>query len=1048
MIALCPPRPSLTAFLSEGCEAASDLSDHLDSCSDCQAELDRIADDSLLAFGPSDNTWLNDDVAPTLRRMMDSLIQELPDGTIDYAPQLDPVSDRPDLVGRFDRFDIVQELGRGGMGVVYEAFDPELRRTVALKVLRPELAHQEKARTRILREARATADVRHDHILSPHSIEEHDGVPYLVFPLVRGRNLQQRIDSDGPLPITAALRIAAEIADALAAAHAKGLIHRDLKPSNVLLEGPVERVKLVDFGLVRVDDEFDLSHDGALCGTPRCMAPEQAQGLPCSPTTDLFGLGSILHVMLAGRPPFDAASTYGILRSVVEDQAPPLAKVPTSVSNLLKRLHAKEPTARPASAANVAAELRTLALVSTVHRKRPTRVFVALSILAFAALFAAGSQLLQPGAGLEVKAPVIPAQVVPSGTPTLFVGHTGTASRLAITPDGRHAISVSGFHGDGTIRLWDFASGKELRQFKLDGPMPPTDIPSSPGEESSQWCALAISNDGKLVATSSSGGLTVVWDFATGQEKYRLILPTKGKQLAFSPDDTILLTGCLDGMLYLHDAATGKLRKKWLAHTQQIRVIGFLPDGERILTGGYDKLVKCWDVKTGEELYRCGGHGTRVQGLAISSDGKWFLSGADDIRKWDAKTGKLLKNFVAPFMWGITSVELSPDNSKLASVAYDGTLRIWDVATGRELFRFGGQVGWLWNVAFAPDGQNVLCTSGGHSGDMKARYNVLDYALRRWKIPSGVTAPLTFVDGSGEISSLSVTPGGDSVLSVGGSNVILWNLANGKPQRLFKTDSQAARPTSAATSPDGRLAVTAMSDGIAVIWDAASGQELRRLRRHRGGMAAALFTPDSKRVITAGGDDAIRIWDAATARTIDTLATGFTGVCDIALSKDGNRLLSLAEDGTLTVWDLTTNKQTVEWKAPGKVRNIALAPDGKWVASVDGKLSIWDTDTGKLVKTLEHDGKDASTVVISPDGKQIVSGGLDGRIYLWDRETSDLIGTFAGHDGPVRTLTISPTGRYLISAGGRDAGDDATKDPSTFTIRRWDLSPLRGSDID
>ena len=635
----------------------------------------------------------------------------------------------------------------------------------------------------------------------------------------------------------------------------------------------------------------------------------------------------------------------------------------------------------------------------------------------------------------HVTVPQVKPMTNPPVTPTLFVGHTGSANRLALTPDGRSAISVSGSFGDGTIRVWDFASGKELRQFKLETPYPASDVPSTPGHEHGLWAAVAISSDGKLVATGSSGGLTVLWDYETGREKHRIMFPSKVKQHEFSPDDTILLTACLDGMLYLHDATTGKLRKKWLAHTQQIRAIEFFPSGDRILSGGYDKLVKCWDVKTGEELYRCEGHDTWVQGLAISSDGKWFLSGSDDIRKWDAKTGKLLKNFVAPFMWGITSIELSPDNSKLASVAYDGTLRIWDVGTGRELYRFGGQVGWLWDVAFAPDGQNVLCTSGGHSGDMKAKYTVLDYALRRWKIPSGVTAPLTFPGSVGEISALAVAPSGDSVLSVGGSNVILWNLASGQPQRLFKTDADVARMTSVATSPDGRLAITAMSGGSAVIWDVASGQELRRLSRHRG-MTAALFTPDSKRVITAGSDDSIRIWDAATAKTINKLTTSPKGIRDIALSKDGSQMLSVDMDGTLTVWDLTTNKQTIELKVPGKVSDIAiaLAPDGTWAATVDGQLSLWDTATGKLVKTLEHDGKDAATVVISPDGKRIVSGGLDGRIYLWDRETGDLIGTFAGHDGPVQALTISPTGRYLISAGGRDA--------KTFAIRRWDLSPL------
>ena len=780
---ICPPRTKLTAFLAEAGVISPDWSDHLDDCPHCQDELDRYADTDLAMIGLGDKTNLNNDLEPALRRMMDHLIDEVSDATIDFVPQLEPIADRPELVGRFDRFEVVRELGRGGMGVVYEAFDPVLRRTIALKILRPELAHQDKAHSRFLREARATADLCHEHVLSPHSIEEYDGVPYLVFPLVRGQNLQQWIDAEGSLPMNEALRIAAEIADGLSAAHAKGLVHRDMKPSNVLLEGSQKRVKLADFGLVRMDDEFDLSHDGALCGTPRYMAPEQAQGLPCTAVTDLFGLGSIVHFMLTGRPPFNEASTYGILRSVVEDHIAPPADSPAAVMKLLQRLHAKAPSARPNSAAEVAIELRSLSerrVVSTV-RNSPTGTLIMIStiLLLGVGFFAAASQVQQPVQPPPPKVPVVAFEALPSHVkphaatpmanppvaPVLFVGHTGSANRVAVTPDGRSAISVSGYWGDKTIRVWDFASGKEVRQFKLESPYPATDIPSDAGVESSQWTALGISSDGKLVATGSMGGLAVIWDFETGKEKHRLMIPSTVKQLVFSPDDTTLLAATGDGSLYLYDPATGKLRKSWLAHTQEIRAIGFLPGGDRILSVSYDRLVKAWDVKTGEELYRCEGHAVRAQGLAISSDGKWFISGAGNMHKWDAQTGKLLKNYAVPSEHVVTSVKLSPDNSTIASVGYDGTLRIWDVQSGRELYRFSDLVGWIWDVAFAPDGQNVICTSGGNSGDWLRTFVVADFALRRWKIPGSGSEPADVCsDDVGPVSDLAVTPDGNSLV--------------------------------------------------------------------------------------------------------------------------------------------------------------------------------------------------------------------------------------------------------------------------------------------
>jgi eukaryotic-like serine/threonine-protein kinase len=1075
MIATCPDREILNRHLAESCEFPADVTRHIEECADCQQELETLTDSPLREVGLSDRTPFNDDVEPILRRVMDDLIENGPGDSPEFQLSFEPIPGRPDLLGRFGPYEVVREIGRGGMGVVLEAHDPVLRRPVALKVLAPALANSPRARARVLREARATSAIRHDHILSPYAIEEHDGLPCLVFPLIRGRNLQEKIDADGPVPLKAALRIAAEVAEGLAAAHDKGLIHRDMKPSNVLLEGPTERVRLADFGLVWTADEFDLSRDGTLCGTPRYMAPEQARGEACSTATGLFSLGSIIHTMLTGRPAFGGDSTYAVLRGVVEDDAPPLpVHVPTYVQDLVRRLHAKNPANRPASATEVVAELRA-ALTDRKEAGRRWKGRVA-ALVAVTALLVGVVLATTEGLGLGgappapvAKAqpgnPVVPAAPPPAAVPallierpllsaprpTLFVGHTGSSSGVAVTPDGRFAVSVSGWNGDHTIRVWDFATGKELRKLELETPYPATDAPTSPGLEAEQWIDLSISPDGKQIATGSWGGLAVLWDFTTGKELHRLLQPSRVTRVQFSPDGKTLLSASGDGKLYLWDVASGKLRTSWLAHAERIRVIAFLPDGKRILSGGYDKTVKAWDVDTQKELYRCEGHSAWVQGLAVAKNAEWFLSGADDIRKWDAKTGKLLQNYGAPDMYGVTGLSLSPDDSLVASSAYDWTVRIWGVRTGRELYRFTGQKGWVLDVAFAPDGQNVLCTSGGHSEDKRGFLTVEDYALRRWKVPTSVPAPAVFSSHTGPISALATTPDGKLALSASGlpkgdKKVVAWSMADGKAVRVFQPDAdplpasgapgeEQGEYVSVAVSPDGKLAFTATSSGAGVLWDIGTGAEVRRFVGHRGGMTAGVFTPDGKQVVTAGGDKSIRIWDMATAKEVKQIPDQVGTVRGIAISGDGTRLIAAGDDNSLTVWDLATGKSTQTWKSPYMAgsHRVALSKDGKLAVSAGEKVVVWDVETGKLVKTLEYFGKDAVSVTLSPDGRRVASGALGGRVYLWDLESGDLLTTLADQKGPVQAVAFSPTGRYLLTAGGGDKpGDD-------YAVRRFDL---------
>ncbi|HEV3447860.1 MAG TPA: protein kinase, partial [Gemmataceae bacterium] len=211
----------------------------------------------------------------------------------------------PDELGRLGPYRVLNVLGAGGMGVVFRAEDPHLQRLVALKALLPGLAASGSAKQRFLREARAAAALKHDHVVTIHQVGEDRGVPYLAMEFLEGEPLDECLKREGKLPVAEVLRIGREMAEGLSAAHEHGLIHRDIKPANVWLEGKKGRVKILDFGLARAaTDESHLTQSGAIMGTPAFMAPEQAQGKNVEPRSDLFSLGCVLYRMATGKAPF------------------------------------------------------------------------------------------------------------------------------------------------------------------------------------------------------------------------------------------------------------------------------------------------------------------------------------------------------------------------------------------------------------------------------------------------------------------------------------------------------------------------------------------------------------------------------------------------------------------------------------------------------------------------------------------------------------------------------------------------------------------------
>lgn len=363
--AKCPQEATLCAAITGELpvDEQTRLAEHLDNCDGCQQRVQQLSGaDKILPT----NKWVHVDDAQSnaLHQVMQRLRRSEPQSrTIDADALfefLSPASD-PKYIGQFGPYDVLELVGRGGMGLVLKAFDRSLNRIVAIKVLLPELATGTEARQRFVREAQAAAAVVHENVVTIHAVDEHNGLPYLVMEFIEGESLQTRIEK-GQVEVPEILRIGNQICAGLAAAHAQGLVHRDIKPANILLQNGIARVKITDFGLAKAVDDVSLTRSGTIAGTPQYLSPEQADSQNVDHRTDLFSLGGVLYTMCTGRLPFDGDSTARIIRQVCDQQPLAIAKlnenIPARLVGVVRKLLEKDPRRRYASASEVGQELR------------------------------------------------------------------------------------------------------------------------------------------------------------------------------------------------------------------------------------------------------------------------------------------------------------------------------------------------------------------------------------------------------------------------------------------------------------------------------------------------------------------------------------------------------------------------------------------------------------------------------------------------------------------------------------------------------------------
>jgi RNA polymerase sigma factor (sigma-70 family) len=603
---------------------------------------------------------------------------------------------------------------------------------------------------------------------------------------------------------------------------------------------------------------------------------------------------------------------------------------------------------------------------------------------------------------------------------TVRLRHGGDVLALAFSRDGQALASVG---DDRTLRLWQVPGGQECG--RVSG-------------QQNYVNAAAFSRDGKLLATVDAAGSLSLYEFRpAGGERRRAEVGPRRLQfkpeagtvrfLAFLPDGS-LVSGAVDGRVYLWDATTGKeLRRFGNPADDKVHSFALSPDGKKLAVGCRDSDAVLWDVSAGEKLCALPGH-AKVHSFAFSPDGRTLATGdeSNTIRLWDLETRQVTARLVgvkAPHQPGgmgdaIHALTFAPDGKTLVSAGDygDGTVRVWDVRAGTERRQLKGQHGDGGLLALSSDGRTLAVAGANHT-------------VRLWDVTTGKEL-------DGDLGSQG------SVRAV-------------------------------AVAPDGARVAAAGSDGVIRLWDRATGREIRSFRAHRQRVSALAFLPDGKRLVSSGEYDAARLWEVATGKELRSFAgaedntRGVTHVCcpadadklalttylpsvhlvdvessqvkhslkgrlcsRVAFSPDGKLLAGGGDDPLLSVWDAATGEEKWSAKPGGPVVAVAFAPDGRAVAAgVYGKgVVLWDAATGREVRHLPFGNGAVRAVAISPDSRLLAAGGDTNEVTLYELATGQAVQRLPGHAGFVWSLTFAPDGRSLVT-GSWDA-----------TALVWDLS--------
>ena len=917
---------------------------------------------------------------------------------------------------RLGRYEVLSELGRGGMGQVLRARAPD-GREVAIKILLRGRLASDSGRFERERRLQGELGLADGFVPLLDSGDSEEG-PFVVMPLLGGGTLRPRLER-GLFSIEGTIALGVTLARALGQAHARGVVHRDLKPENILYEstrsaahgwsesaaaqGGSDRPLIADLGLAKHFDKeapgasrsVELSKTGELRGTAGYMAPEQLDDAKnAGPPADVFALGAILYECLAGRPAFVGETVSELFLHVKVGRIEPLAGLRRDAPRWLVREVERALSPSPADRhPDGAALARALEDGAAGRSSGPLgrRGLLWLALLALGLGLGLGFALVLTkhrarasgalGAGSPTPSPVAPpspsprsasptpgapvkvrAQLASSWGSSTFVHPLGVRV-AAFLEDGGHALT--GGH-DGTIRLWDLATGEDVRVFV--------------GHEGEVYGVAPLPGGRRAVSCSADHTIRV-WDLETGRELARFATGSEGRALALSSDGQRVFVGQVDGAIAQMALADGAVLGTWKAHLGQVQALALSPRGDRLASSGVDGLVCLWSVEgpVVSPVASLAGHQTDIFGLAFMRRGELLVSGGGDhmLRLWDVATGRELQQLGNNDE--IDSIVPLPDGSGFFTGGRDRVIRRWSMTERGVVSSIELAIGRIHALCLSPDGKRLLF--GDEMG-----------LVRSFALDGTDVRPPRVVGHAGPVSAIACSPDADRIATGGGDwSVRLWSVARGAETARFT--GQLGTIFGVAFSADGKLLASACWDHAIRIHDLVTGASIGPLLGHDGPVSAVAFTLDGSRLLSGGADHELRLWDLAlgTATVVGGRALD-TPINAIAISPDGRRALSGADGGSVVLWDLARGWPAASpMSVHGHTRGVAFLAGGREALALgaDGQARTWDAVTGKALRTIGGDQRPARSLAAFPDGRRFLTASEDGVVRLWDSKTGE-----------------------------------------------------------